>query len=212
MSAKVFISLSLRRHKRAMTSYPLQVPTSKDRIYNQFLAIINFLIYEVDKDTTKPSPLTNKELSVLAAIMYYNDRYRKLPQPERSEYIMSTDIRKKIRVKLELKANHLNNIIARLKQKYYLGAPVLNNSQLAPTLDIYLDNNISIEFKLNYAEEPRAVDRKPVKKVQSKPRKSKEPASNGGEIYSGKTGGDKEGGGQPVRPGDSPDSTHKLIR
>ena len=69
-----------------MKSYPLQVPTNKDKIYNQFLAIINFLIYENDKSTTKLSPLTNKELSVLAAVMYYNDKYRRLPQPERSEY------------------------------------------------------------------------------------------------------------------------------
>ncbi len=211
MSLKLFIYLFLRRDKRAMTSYPLQVPTSKDRIYDQFLAIINFLIYEVDKGNTKLSPLTNKELSVLAAVMYYNDRYRKLPQPERSEYIMSTDVRKKIRTKLNLKANHLNNIIARLKQKYYLGAPVLNNSQLASTLDIYLDNDISIEFKLNYAElpeEPETTDREFSEEIQLEPRESEELTIDGGEVHSGEVGGDTEGGGQSVRSGDSLDDTH----
>jgi len=200
-----------KEHKRAMKSYPLQVPTNKDRIYDQFLAIINFLVYEVDGAVTKASPLTNKELSVLASIMYYNDKYRNLPQPERSEYIMSTDIRRKIREKLDLKANHLNNIIARLKQKNYLGKPVLKDSQLSPVLDIYLDDDISIEFKLNYAElpkEPETVDREPIPEIQLEPRPSKQFASDDGKIYSIKNVGDQEGGGQSVRPGDSPDDSH----
>ena len=198
-----------------MKSYPLQVPTNKDRIYDQFLAIINFLIYENDNGNIKLSPLTNKELSVLAAIMYYNDKYRKLPQPERSEYIMSTDVRKKIRNKLGLKANHLNNIIARLKQKYYLGQPVLDNALLAPTLDIYLDSDISIEFKLNYAElpkEPESTNPKPSKEVRSKSRESEQPISDDGQVYGIEDGEDTEGRGQSIRPGDSPDDSHKFIR
>lgn len=198
-----------------MKSYPLQVPTNKDRIYDQFLAIINFLIYENDKGNAKLSPLTNKELSVLAAIMYYNDRYRKLPQPERSEYIMSTDVRRKIRNKLDLKANHLNNIIARLKQKYYLGQPILNNAQLASTLDIYLDDDISIEFKLSYAELPEestSPDPEPIEEIQSETRESEQPSSDDGQIHSSEDGGDTEGGGQPVRPGNSPDDSHNSVR
>ena len=102
-----------------MQSYPLQVPTDKERVYNQFLTIVNFLIYEINENTIEISPLTNKELEVLASIMYYNDKYRNLPNPERAEYIMSSDIRKKIRDRLNLQANHLNNIVARLRQKYY---------------------------------------------------------------------------------------------
>ncbi len=198
-----------------MKSYPLQVPTNKDKIYDQFLAIINFLIYEEDKGSTKLSPLTNKELSALAAVMYYNDKYRKLPQPERSEYIMSTDIRKKIRSRLGLKANHLNNIIARLKQKYYLGEPVLNNSQLASTLDIYLDTDISIEFKLNYAELPKKSENSNTessREVRSNSGESEQPISNDGQVYSSEDGGDTEGGGQSVRSGDSSDNSHRPIR
>lgn len=198
-----------------MKSYPLQVPTNKDRIYDQFLAIINFLIYENDKGNAKLSPLTNKELSVLAAIMYYNDRYRKLPQPERSEYIMSTDVRRKIRNKLDLKANHLNNIIARLKQKYYLGQPILNNAQLASTLDIYLDDDISIEFKLSYAELPEestSPDPEPIEEIQSETRESEQPSSDDGQIHSSEDGGDTERGGQSVRPGNSPDDSHNSVR
>lgn len=198
-----------------MKSYPLQVPTNKDRIYDQFLAIINFLIYEDDKGNAKLSPLTNKELSVLAAVMYYNDKYRNLPQPERSEYIMSTDVRKKIRNKLGLKANHLNNIIARLRQKYYLGQAILKNAQLASTLDIYLDNDISIEFKLNYAElpkEPESSNPEPIEEVQPETRESEQLVSDDGPVYSSEDGEDTEGGGQPIRPGDSPDDTYNSVR
>lgn len=138
-----------------MQSYPLKVPTDKERVYNQFLTIVNFLIYEINENTVEISPLTNKELEVLASIMYYNDKYRNLPNPERAEYIMSSDIRKKIRDRLNLQANHLNNIVARLRQKYYLGYPLLQNTELSPALDIYLDSNISIEFKLIYENNPK---------------------------------------------------------
>lgn len=179
-----------------MQVYPLQVPTDKDRIYDQFLTIVNFLIYEVKGNQTVSSPLTNKELMVLGAIMFYNDKYRNLPQPERAEYIMGTDIRRKIRDRLELKANHLNNVIARLKQKYYLGQPVLQNSTLSPALDIYLDSDLSIEFKLNYealTESPAPTNREPVEEVFDTEGQDYESPEFDGEVYDDEDWGDPEG-------------------
>lgn len=151
-----------------MQSYPLQVPTDPESVYSQFLTIVNFLIYEI-KETPIASPLTNKELEVLASIMYYNAKYRNLPNPERAEYIMSSDIRKKIRERLGLQANHLNNIVARLKQKHYLGYPILQNTQLSPALDIYLDSNISIEFKLTYENSTKEANRVNRESIQEIP-------------------------------------------
>ena len=136
-----------------MIKYPLVVPTSKERIYVQFLTIMNFLFTERDKEGNQVrSPLTNKELDVLASMMYYNDRYRNLPPKERAEYLMSTDVRKRIRAKLDIKANHLNNVLARLKTKFYMGQPVIDNNTLADTLNVYLDDNTVIEFNLYYTE------------------------------------------------------------
>ena len=145
-----------------MKSYPLQVPTNKDRIYDQFLTIINFLIYENDKGNAKLSPLTNKELSVLAAVMYYNDKY----------------------------------------------------AQLAPTLDIYLDTDLSIEFKLSYAELPEestSPDPEPIEEVQPETRESEQLTVDDGQVYSSEDGGDTEGGGQSVRSGDSADDSHNSV-
>ena len=170
-----------RVNKRVMQSYPLKVPTDKERVYNQFLTIVNFLIYEINENTVEISPLTNKELEVLASIMYYNDKYRNLPNPERAEYIMSSDIRKKIRDRLNLQANHLNNIVARLRQKYYLGYPLLQNTELSPALDIYLDSNISIEFKLIYEnnpEETAEVNRRSIQEVSYTEREDDETSSD----------------------------------
>ena len=179
-----------------MQVYPLQVPTDKDRIYDQFLTIVNFLIYEVKDTQTVSSPLTNKELMVLGAIMFYNDKYRNLPQPERAEYIMGTDIRRKIRDRLELKANHLNNVIARLKQKYYLGEPVLQNSTLSASLDVYLDSDLSIEFKLNYeivTQKPASTDREPVQEILDTEGQDSEPPKFDREVYDEEAWGDTEG-------------------
>ena len=154
--------------------YPLKVPTSKDKIYNQFLRIVNFLVYEKDsKGDVQRSPLTKKELDVLASMMYYNDRYRNLPPAERAEYIMSSDIRKRIRAKLDIKANHLNNVISRLKSKYYMGAPILDDGKLCQPLNIYLDSDTTIEFSLSYEEptpEPDRIVEEPSRKVQLKVR------------------------------------------
>jgi hypothetical protein len=151
-----------------MQSYPLKVPTDKERVYNQFLTIVNFLIYEINENT-------------VASIMYYNDKYRNLPNPERAEYIMSSDIRKKIRDRLNLQANHLNNIVARLRQKYYLGYPLLQNTELSPALDIYLDSNISIEFKLIYENNPEEagkVNRGSIQEVSYTEREDNETSSD----------------------------------
>ena len=128
--------------------------------------------------------------------MFYNDKYRNLPQPERAEYIMGTDIRRKIRDRLELKANHLNNVIARLKQKHYLGQPVLQNSTLSPALDIYLDSDLSIEFKLNYetvTQSPAATDRESVEEVLDTEGQDHEPPELDGQVYDNKDWGDPEG-------------------
>lgn len=166
--------------------YPLRVPTSKDKIYNQFLRIVNFLVYEKDTEgDVQRSPLTNKELDVLASMMYYNDRYRNLPPAERAEYIMSSDIRKRIRAKLDIKANHLNNVISRLKTKYYMGAPILDDGKLCQPLSIYLDSDTTIEFSLSY-EEPTAKPDKPAeepsRKVRLKVRESEGATRTGGDV------------------------------
>ena len=156
--------------------YPLKVPTSKDKIYGQFLRIINFLIYDLNQDgSPERSPLTNKELDVLASMMYYNDRYRNLPDIERAEYIMSSEIRKRIRAKLDIKANHLNNVISRLKTKYYMGYPILEDNKLSAPLNIYLDQDTTIEFNLIYEEPAQSSDRTnnpPSQKVQLRLRQS----------------------------------------
>ena len=166
--------------------YPLKVPTSKDKIYNQFLRIVNFLVYEKDtKGDVQRSPLTNKELDVLASMMYYNERYRNRPPAERAEYRMSSDIRKRIRAKLEIKANHLNNIISRLKSKYYMGAPILDDGKLCQPLNIYLDNDTTIEFSLSYEEstpKPDRVVEEPGRKVQLKVRQSQGAAGKSGDV------------------------------
>tara|TARA_R100000654_G_C2681065_1_gene127287 strand:+ start:336 stop:866 length:531 start_codon:yes stop_codon:yes gene_type:complete len=166
--------------------YPLKVPTSKDKIYNQFLRIVNFLVYEKDTEgDVQRSPLTNKELDVLASMMYYNDRYRNLPPVERAEYIMSSDIRKRIRAKLDIKANHLNNVISRLKTKYYMGAPILDDGKLCQSLNIYLDSDTTIEFSLSYEEPTPKPDRpaeEPSRKVQLKVRQSEGTPRTGGDV------------------------------
>jgi hypothetical protein len=139
--------------------YPLVIPTSKDKVYNQFLRIINFLIYEVKEDsTTSRSPLTNKELDVLSLFLFYNDKYRNLPPKERAEYIMSTDVRKRIRQQLSINVNHLNNVIGRLKAKYYLGNPILDNGVVCPGLAMFLDDDVIIEFTLNYEQPSNQVN------------------------------------------------------
>jgi len=166
--------------------YPLRVPTTKDKIYGQFLRIVNFLIYEKDsEESVQRSPLTNKELDVLASMMYYNDRYRNLPPAERAEYIMSSDIRKRIRAKLDIKANHLNNVISRLKSKYYMGAPILDDGKLCQALNIYLDDDTTIEFNLSYEEPAKIPDRTAEEssgKVQLKVRQSPGITGTSGDV------------------------------
>lgn len=158
--------------------YPLVIPTNGEKVYVQFLTIVNFLVTEADKEGVHSSnPLTQKELQVLAALLKYNAKYRNLPNKERFEYIMSTDVRRKIRTELDIKANHLNNVIARLKTKYYAGSPILLEGEISSYLTLYIDTNLTIEFNLEH-ESPKQktsrVDQTTGTEVQSEVRQSEE--------------------------------------
>ena len=121
-------------------------------------------------------------------MMYYNDKYRNLPPEERADYIMSSDIRKRIRAKLDIKANHLNNILSRLKTKLYMGTSILKEGKLCDALNIYLDEDTTIEFNLEYEKAKQSIDKpdrvieKPSGKLQLKVRQSQRAAGQSGGV------------------------------
>jgi hypothetical protein len=97
----------------------LSLPTNKDKIYRQILALLNFLL-----------EITPQEREVLAELIKLNNEYEALPPKKRAKFILSTDMRKETRELLEIEEKHYNNIVARLKKKTFLGNPIMDQDNV----------------------------------------------------------------------------------
>ena len=127
----------------------LNLPTNDSKIYKQLLAFLNFSI--------NASP---QEREVLAEIIQLNNEYEALPAKQRAKFILSTDMRKEMRTKLEIKELQFNTLISRIKQKTIFGQPIFDdNGILNEFLAVKPDNEgIQIEINLvNAIAKPEAT-------------------------------------------------------
>jgi len=122
-----------------MVKKVLNLPTNDSKVYKQLLAFLNFSL--------EASP---QEREVLAEIIQLNNEYEALPVKQRAKFILSTDMRKDMRKKLDIKEVQFNVLIGRLKSKTLFGKPLFDeNNILNPFLHIKADNEgIRIEINL----------------------------------------------------------------
>jgi hypothetical protein len=108
-----------------------QIPTNDSKIYEQFLSLLNFSL--------KATP---QEREVLAEIIRLNNEYEALPPKQRAKFILSTDMRKEVREKLEIEEKQFNTVLSRVKKKKIFGKPVFDeDGVLNPVLIVKPDND-----------------------------------------------------------------------
>lgn len=124
-----------------------KIPSSVQNIYVQYLAIVNNVFFLSVEDLTA-SPLTIREIEVLALYMYYHNTYKLLPEEERVEYLNSLNIRNRIKGQLGISTSNLNGILLRLKSKCFYPdkEPVFDGGKLTPSLRLDLSKLPKIEF------------------------------------------------------------------
>lgn len=128
----------------------IEIPTNNDKIYLQILAIMNFLI-----------GATPQERQVISELIRLNNDYEALDDPEkRAKFILSTEMRREMRNRLDMKEKQFNTIIARLKKiKTFNGKTVLDtNGVLNPAL-IYKPSKDGYEIMLRIknTEKPKST-------------------------------------------------------
>jgi len=87
----------------------LKIKTDPSRFFRQLLEILDF--------TPKYIILSNREKDVFAEILMYSWIYKDVAKEERWIIITSSDIREKMRVKLGMSKEGLNNIFTALRRK-----------------------------------------------------------------------------------------------
>ena len=70
----------------------LSLGTNNDKFFRQFLEVMNFIV-----------KITPQERDVLAELIRLDFEYEALPQDKRTRFILSTDSRKEICTKINLK-------------------------------------------------------------------------------------------------------------
>lgn len=119
----------------------ISLPTNDDKFYRQILEVMNFLLR-----------ITPQERDVLAELIRLDHEYEALPQDKRSKFILSTEIRKEICLKINLKDKQFNVILYKLKQKFLLGNPLIGEDHsINPDLKIKPDSD-GFRFEINFIQ------------------------------------------------------------
>ncbi len=84
----------------------VNIPTTEESYFLQYLTIL------------KPiSRMRDKEIQILAQLMFYNNRYSHLEQEVREKMVFDTDTRMRIRQKLKMSEASFNNCLTELRKK-----------------------------------------------------------------------------------------------
>ena len=136
----------------------ISLPTNEEKIYKQILAFFGFMLN-----------ITSQERDILAELIKLDNEYEVLPPDKRGKFILSTDMRKEIQKKLDIKEKQFNVLIHKLKndpKKYFLGKPLIDeNNLIHPELKWKPDDegfSIEINFVMTaipkIKEIPKAVE------------------------------------------------------
>lgn len=105
----------------------ISLPTNEEKIYKQILTFFSFMLN-----------ITSQERDIIAELIRLDNEYEVLPPDKRGKFILSTDMRKEIQKKLDIKEKQFNVLISKLKndpKKFFLGKPLIDeNNILHPEL------------------------------------------------------------------------------
>ena len=114
----------------------INIPTSYNKVFRQYLTIVNGLLSESKR-------LTKIEIDVLDKMLYIDNLYKHLPKDKRDIIVFHKDTKAKIRESLlNMSNSSLNNIFSKLNSK-----GMISNKSIKIHIPI-VDNKIKLEFNL----------------------------------------------------------------
>ena len=128
----------------------IKIPTNENKVYQQILALMNFLL-----------EATNQERNVLAELVKLNNEYEALPPEKRGKFILSTDMRKEMRSNLKLPEPQFNVIISNLKKKKVFGKPFISEDNILHPIILFKPDSEGYEltFSLVVKKEEESIEK-----------------------------------------------------
>lgn len=115
----------------------LTIPTDDKRFFRQVLEILSSI--------PPLSKLRNRELDILAGMMYYNYLYKDLDDDIRTRVLSSKVTKKEIREMLEMSEDVYNNNMSIIRRT----GMIEKSGRLADALQIFPGSTYKIEFNFN---------------------------------------------------------------
>lgn len=117
----------------------IRISTIKEKFFLQYVT----LLYPFHK-------MREKQIQVLAQLMYYNDKYKHLEEEVREKMLFDSDTKAKIRQSLKMSEGSFNNNMSELRKK----KAIIDNA-LAPMWRVYLDGTpkkLTFDFNITDLE------------------------------------------------------------
>ena len=150
-----------------MKQHVINIPTNDSKIYQQILSFMNFLI-----------GATDQERQVLAELIRLNHEYEPLPVEKRAKFILSTDMRKEVREKLDIADGQYNGLLTRLRKLTYMGKPVLSQDGIVNEHLLFKADKDGIKIEINMIMSKQPITRKKEKTtITQQPQKEKKESS-----------------------------------
>lgn len=135
----------------------ISLPTNEEKIYKQILAFLGFMMN-----------ITSQERDILAELIKLDNEYEVLPPDKRGKFILSTDMRKEIQKKLDIKEKQFNVLIHKLKndpKKFFLGKPLIDENNVLHSELKWKPDSEGFTIEINFVmtalpktQEPREVE------------------------------------------------------
>jgi len=120
----------------------ISLPTNEEKIYKQILAFLSFMMN-----------ITSQERDILAELIRLDNEYEVLPPDKRGKFILSTDMRKEIQKKLNIKEKQFNVLISKLKndpKKFFLGKPLIDENNILHSELKWKPDNEGFTIEINF--------------------------------------------------------------
>lgn len=112
------------------------IPTTKDKYFRQGLEIIRHI--------PPLNKLSNRELDVLAYLLYYDHEYRDIQADLREKLVFDYTIRVAIRDSIGVSEAVLNNLLTSIRKK-----GIIKGKKIIPKIDLNPDTpDIIFKFKI----------------------------------------------------------------
>jgi hypothetical protein len=124
----------------------IQINTTKDRVFKQYLHILNCV-------QDKKKKLSPAEINLLATLLYIDDKYSHLNKDKRDIMLFSSNTKKKVREFLEVDIPSFNNTLCSLRRKQLitkerlLFRPVIKNNKMQLVFQLNIDDDKTNEAR-----------------------------------------------------------------